>query len=115
MKIAYCVYANGDIEIFDKEPEPRKRGTVFDVKREYSNKKGVEFLMSENDLKKAKITKNVDIEKILEKYSELKELDKQDKDLLHGKKCNGTVYIIDKPKHNPNIPKKRYNKKKNKN
>ena len=39
MKIGYNIFANGEIRINDKEPEPRKRGQVFDLPTPSTKKK----------------------------------------------------------------------------
>ena len=39
MKIGYNIFANGEIRINDKKPEPRKRGQIFDLPAPTTKKK----------------------------------------------------------------------------
>ena len=108
MKIGYNISANGEIRINDKEPEPRKRGQVFDLPAPSTKKNGAVYILSEDQIPKKGFNKNdINIDKILENYENFKELPKHDT----GIKINSSKqYKWGFPKRNPNIPKKYYNK-----
>ena len=108
MKIGYNIFANGEIRINDKEPEPRKRGQIFDLPAPTTKKKGTVYILSEDQIPKKGFNKSdINIDKILENYENFKELPKHDT----GIKINSSKeYKWGFPKRNPNIPKKYYNK-----
>ena len=108
MKIGYNIFANGEIRINDKEPEPRKRGQIFDLPTPSTKKNGTVYILSEDQIPKKGFNKNdINIDKILENYENFKELPKHDS----GIKINSSKqYKWGFPKRNPNIPKKYYNK-----
>ena len=110
MKIGYIIYANGEIRINDKEPEPRKRGQIFDLPAPTTKKNGTVYILSEDQLPKKGFNKqDINIDKILENYENFKELPMHDNKI----KINSTKqYKWGFPKQNPNIPKKHYNKRK---
>ena len=108
MKIGYNIFANGEIRINDKVPEPRKRGQVFDLPAPSTKKNGTVYILSEDQIPKKGFDKrDINIDKILENYENFKELPKHDT----GIKINSSKqYKWGFPKLNPNIPKKYYNK-----
>ena len=108
MKIGYNIFANGEIRINDKKPEPRKRGQIFDLPAPTTKKNGTVYILSEDQIpKKGFNKKDINIDKILENYESFKELPKHDT----GIKINSSKeYKWGLPKRNPNIPKKYYNK-----
>ena len=108
MKIGYNIFANGEIRINDKEPEPRKRGQVFDLPTPSTKKNGTVYILSEDQIPKKGFDKrDINIDKILENYENFKELPKHDNEI----KINSSKqYKWGFPKRNPNIPKKYYNK-----
>ena len=110
MKIGYNIYANGEIKINDRKPEPRKRGQIFDLPAPTTKKNGTVYILTEDQIpKKGFNKKDVDINKILENYESFKELPKHDNNLQIN---SSKQYKWGFPKKNPNIPKKHYNKKK---
>ena len=110
MKIGYNIYANGEIKINDRKPEPRKRGQIFDLPAPTTKKNGTVYILTEDQIpKKGFNKKDVDINKILENYERFKELPKHDNNLQIN---SSKQYKWGFPKKNPNIPKKHYNKKK---
>ena len=110
MKIGYNIFANGEIRINDRKPEPRKRGQIFDLPAPTTKKNGTVYILTEDQIPKKGFNKrDVDIDKILENYENFKELPKPDQ----GIKINSSKqYKWGFPKRNPNIPKKHYNKRK---
>ncbi len=108
MKIGYNIFANGEIRINDKEPEPRKRGQIFDLPTPSTKKNGTVYILSEDQIPKKGFDKrDINVDKILENYENFKELPKHDT----GIKINSSKeYKWGFPKRNPNIPKKYYNK-----
>ena len=108
MKIGYNIFANGEIRINDRKPEPRKRGQIFDLPTPSTKKNGTVYILTEDQIpKKGFSKKDVDIDKILENYESFKELPKHDS----GIQINSSKqYKWGFPKKNPNIPKKYYNK-----
>jgi RNA-binding protein NOB1 len=108
MKIGYNIFANGEIRINDKEPEPRKRGQVFDLPTPSTKKNGTVYILSEDQIPKKGFDKrDINIDKILENYENFKELPKHDNEI----KINSSKqYKWGFPKRNPNIPKKYNNK-----
>ena len=108
MKIGYNIFANGEIKINDKEPEPRKRGQIFDLPTPSTKKNGTVYILSEDQIPKKGFNKgDINIDKILKNYENFKELPKHD----GGVKINSSKeYKWGFPKRNPNIPKKYYNK-----
>jgi RNA-binding protein NOB1 len=108
MKIGYNIFANGEIRINDKEPEPRKRGQIFDLPTPSTKKNGTVYILSEDQIPKKGFNKaDINIDKILENYENFKELPKHDNTI----KINSSKqYKWGFPKKNPNIPKKYYNK-----
>ena len=108
MKIGYNIFANGEIRINDRKPEPRKRGQIFDLPAPSTKKNGTVYILTEDQIpKKGFSKKDVDIDKILENYESFKELPKHDS----GIQINSSKqYKWGFPKKNPNIPKKYYNK-----
>ena len=110
MRIGYNIFANGEIKIHDKKPEPRKRGQIFDLPAPTNKRNGTVYILSEDQIPKKGFGKrDVNIDKILENYENFKELPK----------VNGNVKINSSkeykwgfPKQNPNVPKKHYNKRK---
>ena len=112
MKIGYNIFANGEIRINDRNPEPRKRGQIFDLPTPSTKKNATVYVLSEDQIPKKGFNKrDINIDKILENYENFKELPKPD----NGIKINSSKqYKWGFPKRNPNIPKKYYNKHKNK-
>ena len=108
MKIGYNIFANGEIRINDRKPEPRKRGQIFDLPQPSTKKNGTVYILTEDQIPKKGFNKRViDINKILENYENFKELPKPDSEI----KINSSKqYKWGFPKKNPNIPKKYYNK-----
>ena len=108
MKIGYNIFANGEIRINDKKPEPRKRGQIFDLPTPTTKKNDTVYILSEDQIpKKGFNKKDINIDKILENYENFKELPKHDNEI----KINSSKeYKWGFPKKNPNIPKKYYNK-----
>ena len=108
MKIGYNIFANGEIRINDKEPEPRKRGQIFDLPAPTTKKNGTVYILSEDQIPKKGFNKrDINIDKILENYENFKELPKHDNTI----KINSSKqYKWGFPKQNPNIAKKYYNK-----
>ena len=108
MKIGYVIFANGEIRINDKAPEPRKRGQIFDLPAPSTKKKGTVYILSEDQIPKKGFNKrDINIDKILENYENFKELPKHTNEI----KINSSKeYKWGFPKRNPNIPKKHYNK-----
>ena len=79
MKIGYNIFANGEIRINDKKPEPRKRGQIFDLPAPTTKKNGTVYILSEDQIpKKGFNKKDINIDKILENYESFKELPKHD-------------------------------------
>ena len=110
MKIGYNIYANGEMKINDRKPEPRKRGQIFDLPAPTTKKNGTVYILTEDQIpKKGFNKKDVDINKILENYESFKELPKHDNNLQIN---SSKQYKWGFPKKNPNIPKRHYNKKK---
>ena len=110
MKIGYNIYANGEMKINDRKPEPRKRGQIFDLPAPSTKKNGTVYILTEDQIPKKGFNKrDVDINKILENYESFKELPKHDNNLQIN---SSKQYKWGFPKKNPNIPKKHYNKKK---
>ena len=110
MKIGYNIYANGEMKINDRKPEPRKRGQIFDLPAPTTKKNGTVYILTEDQIpKKGFNKKDVDINKILENYESFKELPKHDNNLQIN---SSKQYKWGFPKKNPNIPKKHYNNKK---
>ena len=110
MKIGYNIYANGEMKINDRKPEPRKRGQIFDLPAPTTKKNGTVYILTEDQIpKKGFNKKDLDINKILENYESFKELPKHDNNLQIN---SSKQYKWGFPKKNPNIPKKHYNKKK---
>ena len=104
MKIGYNIYANGEIKINDRKPEPRKRGQIFDLPAPTTKKNGTVYILTEDQIpKKGFNKKDVDINKILENYESFKELPKHDNNLQIN---SSKQYKWGFPKKNPNIPKK---------
>ena len=108
MKIGYIIYANGEIKINDKAPEPRKRGQIFDLPEPSTKKKDTVYILSEDQIPKKGFNKrDINIDKILENYENFKELPKHTNEI----KINSSKeYKLGFPKRNSNIPKKYYNK-----
>ena len=110
MKIGYNIYANGEMKINDRKPEPRKRGQIFDLPAPTTKKNGTVYILTEDQIpKKGFNKKDVDINKILENYESFKELPKHDSNIQIN---SSKQYKWGFPKKNPNIAKKYYNKKK---
>ena len=110
MKIGYNIFANGEIKINDRKPEPRKRGQIFDLPAPSTKKNGTVYILTEDQIpKKGFNKKDVDINKILENYESFKELPKHDSNIQIN---SSKQYKWGFPKKNPNIAKKYYNKKK---
>ena len=110
MKIGYNIFANGEIKINDRKPEPRKRGQIFDLPAPITKKNGTVYILTEDQIpKKGFNKKDVDINKILENYESFKELPKHDSNIQIN---SSKQYKWGFPKKNPNIAKKYYNKKK---
>ena len=112
MKIGYNIYSDGNIRINDKKPEIRKRGKQFDLPKPKLGKKGVIYILAEDQIPKKKYEQEFNIDKILENYSEFKELSKPENDLLNSKSNSSKQYIWGYPKQNPNKAKKYHNKRK---
>ena len=112
MKIGYNIFANGEIRINDRKPEPRKRGQIFDLPAPTTKKNGTVYILTEDQIPKKGLNKrNVDIDKILENYESFKELPKHDSTIQIN---SSKQYKWGFPKMNPNMPKKHYNKRKKK-
>ena len=112
MKIGYNIFANGEIRINDRKPEPRKRGQIFDLPAPTTKKNGTVYILTEDQIPKKGFNKrNVDIDKILENYESFKELPKHDSSIQIN---SSKQYKWGFPKMNPNMPKKHYNKRKKK-
>ena len=112
MKIGYNIFANGEIRINDRKPEPRKRGQIFDLPAPTTKKNGTVYILTEDQIPKKGFNKrNVDIDKILENYESFKELQKHDSTIQIN---SSKQYKWGFPKMNPNMPKKHYNKRKKK-
>ena len=112
MKIGYNIFANGEIRINDRKPEPRKRGQIFDLPAPTTKKNGTVYILTEDQIPKKGFNKrNVDIDKILENYESFKELPKHDSTIQIN---SSKQYKWGFPKMNPNMPKKHYNKRKKK-
>ena len=110
MKIGYNIYANGEMKINDRKPEPRKRGQIFDLPAPSTKKNGTVYILTEDQIPKKGFNKrDVDINKILENYESFKELPKHDSNIQIN---SSKQYKWGFPKKNPNIAKKYYNKKK---
>ena len=110
MKIGYNIFANGEIKINDRKPEPRKRGQIFDLPAPSTKKNGTVYILTEDQIPKKGFNKrDVDINKILENYESFKELPKHDSNIQIN---SSKQYKWGFPKKNPNIAKKYYNKKK---
>ena len=110
MKIGYNIFANGEIRINDRKPEPRKRGQIFDLPAPTTKKNGTVYILTEDQIPKKGFNKrNVDIDKILENYESFKELPKHDSTIQIN---SSKQYKWGFPKMNPNMPKKHYNKRK---
>ena len=112
MKIGYNIFANGEIRINDRKPEPRKRGQIVDLPAPTTKKNGTVYILTEDQIPKKGFNKrNVDIDKILENYESFKELPKHDSTIQIN---SSKQYKWGFPKMNPNMPKKHYNKRKKK-
>jgi RNA-binding protein NOB1 len=112
MKIGYNIFANGEIRINDRKPEPKKRGQIFDLPAPTTKKNGTVYILTEDQIPKKGFNKrNVDIDKILENYESFKELPKHDSTIQIN---SSKQYKWGFPKMNPNMPKKHYNKRKKK-
>jgi RNA-binding protein NOB1 len=112
MKIGYNIFANGEIRINDRKPEPRKRGQIFDLPAPTTKKNGIVYILTEDQIPKKGFNKrNVDIDKILENYESFKELPKHDSTIQIN---SSKQYKWGFPKMNPNMHKKHYNKRKKK-
>jgi RNA-binding protein NOB1 len=112
MKIGYNIFANGEIRINDRKPEPRKRGQIFDLPAPTTKKNGTVYILTEDQIPKKGFNKrNEDIDKILENYESFKELPKHDSTIQIN---SSKQYKWGFPKMNPNMPKKHYNKRKKK-
>ena len=110
MKIGYNIYANGEMKINDRKPEPRKRGQIFDLPAPSTKKNGTVYILTEDQIPKKGFNKrDIDINKILENYESFKELPKHDSNIQIN---SSKQYKWGFPKKNPNIAKKYYNKKK---
>jgi RNA-binding protein NOB1 len=48
MKIGYNIFANGEIRINDRKPEPRKRGQIFDLPAPTTKKNGTVYILTED-------------------------------------------------------------------
>ena len=108
MKIGYNIFANGEIRINDRKPEPRKRGQIFDLPAPTTKKNGTVYILTEDQIPKKGFNKrDIDIDKILENYESFKELPKHDNEIQIN---SSKQYKWGFPKKNPNIPKKYYNK-----
>lgn len=105
MKVGYSINDNGEIQIQDKKADIRKRGCQFDLPKPSLNKKGVVYVLAEDQLPKQR-THNMNIEKILENYSQMKEIPKLDSDFQQNN--TSKKYIWGYPKNNPNKAKKKY-------
>ena len=82
MKIGYNIYANGEMKINDRKPEPRKRGQIFDLPAPSTKKNGTVYILTEDQIPKKGFNKrDVDINKILENYESFKELPKHDSNI----------------------------------
>ncbi len=111
MKIGYNIYSDGNIRINDKKPQIRKRGNQFDLPKPKIGKKGIVYILAEDQIPKKKINNDINIDKILDNYSEFKEMSKPQYDLLNSKTNSSKQYVWGYPKQNPNKAKKYYNKK----
>lgn len=111
MKIGYNIYSNGDIKINDRKPEPRRRGNQFDLPKPSLSKKGVVYILAEDQIPKKGFGRshNLNIDKILENYENMKEIPKLD---TEEKNKSSKQYVWGYPRQNPNKPKKYYSKKK---
>jgi len=70
MKIGYSVNSKGKIKIYDKKAETRIRGTQFDLPKPSLSKKGTVFILSEDQIPKKRVDKNIldNLDKILDSY-----------------------------------------------
>ena len=111
MKIGYNIYSDGNIRINDKKPQIRKRGNQFDLPKPKLGKKGIVYILAEDQIPKKKNNNEINIDKILDNYSEFKEMSKPQNDLLNSKSNSSKQYVWGYPKQNPNKAKKYHNKK----
>ena len=113
MKIGYRVNYKGEGIIYDKEAEKRMRGVQFDLPKPTIGKKATIYILAEDQLPNYNKKKNdnieENIEKILENYSQYKDLLKHKKESNDGHSSKNLVWGY--PKQNPNVPKKYYGKK----
>lgn len=109
MKIGYNVYSNGDVKINDKKPDIRKRGTQFELPKPSIKKNAKIYILAEDQMPKQKGKDEVNVDKILEYYENMKEIPKLDTTERYK---SSKEYVWGYPKQNPNKAKKYYHKKK---
>ena len=83
MKIEYNIYSDGNIKINDKKPQIRRRGIKSDLPKKLERK--VLFIFWQKIKFQKKSHQEVNIDKILDNYSEFKELSKPENDLINSK------------------------------
>lgn len=110
MKIGYSVYSNGDVKINDKKPQIRKRGNQFDLPKPSTKKNATVYILAEDQIpKQYGKEKNINVDKILEYYDNMKEMPKLEQT---EKNKSSKQYVWGYPKQNPNKAKKHFHKKK---
>lgn len=110
MRIGYLVNDKGEGIIFNKQAEPRNRGTQYNLPKPSIGKKATVIVLAEDQLKKGKkIDLEKNIERILDDYDQYKDIytDVKVKPTANSSKNYEWGY----PKKNPNVPKKYYSKK----
>lgn len=112
MKIGYFVNNQGEGIIFDKDPEVRVRGTIYDLPKPTIGKKSTVYILCEDQLPKKK---EIDIDKVMDKildnYDNLKDLSKVKKSTAVYETSSSKNLEWGFPKKNPNASKKYYGKK----
>lgn len=111
MKIGYKVNEKGEVLVFDKDADLRKRGTQYDIPKPTLHKKDTIYILCEDQIPSLKKEKEeLNIDNILEKFTQYKSLQNVDKKMdFEGVSSKKLVWGY--PKSNPNIPKKYYGKK----
>lgn len=111
MKIGYKVNEKGEVLVFDKEADLRKRGTQYDLPKPTLSKKDTIYILCEDQIPSLKKEKeDLNIDNILEKFTQYKSLQNNNKKHdFEGVSSKKLVWGY--PKSNPNIPKKYYGKK----
>ncbi len=110
MKIGYSVDADGNVTVYDKKADVRLRGTKYDLPKPSLSKKGVIYILSEDQIMKKKKDFNLEsnLDKILDNYDNFKELNDRNTQKNYNTSKN---FVWGYPKQNPNASKKYYSKK----